>query len=84
MKLGGEYRLRNIRLFHWRKLAAELRVHSDAVIQRVDDFARQIADHVPDISRRMTEEGLAHPIIPRLAEALTTRAVACREILRFA
>jgi len=23
MKLGGEYRLRNIRLYHWRKLAQE-------------------------------------------------------------
>ncbi len=82
MKLGGEYRLRNIRLYHWRRLAQELHVDPDATIQRVDDFARQLADHVPDIRRRMTEEGLTHPIIARLADALTARAAACRAILR--
>jgi serine/threonine-protein kinase HipA len=81
MKPGGEYRLRNVRLSHWRKLAEELRADPDAMIQRVDDFARQLVDHVPDIRRRMTEEGLAHPITAGLAEALTVRADACREIL---
>jgi len=82
MKLGGEYRLRNIRRYHWRALAKELHVNPDAMVQRVDEFARQLADHVPEISRRMTEEGLTHPIITRLADALTTRAAACRAILR--
>ena len=82
MKLGGEYRLRNISLYHWRRLAQELHVDPDATIQRVDDFARHLADHVPDIRRRMTEEGLTHPIIARLADALTARAAACRAILR--
>jgi serine/threonine-protein kinase HipA len=78
MKLGGEYRLRNIRLYHWRRLAEELHVNPDATIQRVDDLARQLADHIPDIRRRMTEEGLTHPVIARLADALTARAAACR------
>ena len=82
MKLGGEYSLRNISLYHWRRLAQELHVDPDATIQRVDDFARHLADHVPDIRRRMTEEGLTHPIIARLADALTARAAACRAILR--
>lgn len=82
MKLGGEYRLRHIRLYHWRRLAEELHVKPDAMVQRVNDFARQLADHVPDIKRRMTEEGLTHPIIARLADALTARAAACRAILR--
>ncbi len=81
MKLGGEYRLRNIRLYHWRRLAQELHVDPDATIQRVDDFARQLRDHVPDIRRRMTDEGLTHSIIARLADALTARAAACRAIL---
>jgi serine/threonine-protein kinase HipA len=70
MKLGGEYRLRNIRAYHGRKLAEELHVGPDDLIQRVDDLARQLADHISDIGRRMTEEGLAHPIIPRLVDAL--------------
>jgi len=32
----------------------------------------------------MTEEGLTHPVIARLADALTARAAARREILRHA
>ncbi|MBZ5555226.1 MAG: type II toxin-antitoxin system HipA family toxin [Acidobacteriia bacterium] len=82
MKLGGEYRLRNIQLYHWRRLAEELHLDPDAMIQRVDDFAKQLADHVSDIRRRMTEEGLAHPIIARLAEELAARAAWCREALQ--
>jgi serine/threonine-protein kinase HipA len=81
MKIGGEYRLRNIRLYQWRRLAGELRIEPDAVIQRLDDFAKLLADHVPDIRRRMTEEGLTHPVIPRLADALATRASGCSEML---
>jgi serine/threonine-protein kinase HipA len=63
MKLGGEYRLRNIILHHWRKLAAELRVDPDAMTARVDSFAAQLADYVSEIRRRMTEEGIAHSVI---------------------
>lgn len=81
MKIGGEYRLRNIRLYQWRKLAGELRIEPDAVIQRLDDFAKLLADHVHDIRRRMTDEGLTHPIIPHLADALATRASGCSEML---
>jgi serine/threonine-protein kinase HipA len=81
MKLGGEYRLRNIRLYHWRRLAEELHVNPDAIVQRVDEFAKQLAGHVPDIKRRMAEEGLTHPVIPRLADALIERAAACRRFL---
>jgi len=84
MKLGGEYRLRNIGLYHWRRLADELRVDPDAMIQRVDDFARQLADHVADITRRMTDEGLSHPIIARMANELTARSAACRQLLHSA
>jgi len=81
MKLGGEYHLRNIRLYHWHRLAEELHVNPDAIVQRVDEIAKQLADHVPDIKGRMTEEGLTHPGIPRLADALIERATACRRFL---
>jgi serine/threonine-protein kinase HipA len=82
MKLGGEYRFRNIQLRHWRRQAEELGVDPDELVHRVDDLARQLAEHVPAIARRMTDEGLAHPLIPRLANQLTARAAACRDILR--
>jgi serine/threonine-protein kinase HipA len=81
MKLGGEYRLRNIGLHHWRNLAKEMRLDPDALIHRVDDFARQLGDQASQVKNRMTEEGLAHPIIARLADALAARSAACRGIL---
>src|SRR5262249_6914485 len=68
MKLGGEYRLRNITLHHWRRLAQELRLDPDLLIARARDLSQQVADQVPDIRRRMIKGGLAHPIIPRLAD----------------
>jgi serine/threonine-protein kinase HipA len=82
MKLGGEYRFRNIQVRHWRRQAEELGIDPDELVHRVDDLAKQLADHVPDIARRMTDDGLAHPLIPRLANQLTARAAACRDILR--
>lgn len=81
MKLGGEYRLRNINLHHWRKLAKELRLDSDAVIHRADDLARRLRDRVSEIRQRMTSEGIAHPIIARLADALRLRSGTCRNVL---
>ena len=80
MKLGGEYRFRNIQAHHWRKMAQDIRLDPDKVIQRVDDFARQLPDHIADTQRQMTKEGIDHPLIARLARRLTTRAAACRRI----
>jgi len=82
MKLGGEYRLSNIQARHWRKLARDIRLDPDKVIQRVDNLARQMPDHIADTQRRMTKEGIDHPLIARLARRLTTRAATCRRILR--
>jgi serine/threonine-protein kinase HipA len=84
MKLGGEYRLRNINLHHWRKLVKELRLDSDAVIHRADDLARRLRDHVSEIQQRMVAEGVAHPIISRLADALRLRSRTCRKVLGLA
>jgi serine/threonine-protein kinase HipA len=82
MKLGGEYRLRNIYKNNWRNLAEQLRIEHDAMTSRVDDFARQLADRVPEMKARMTGEGVNHPIIGRLADALVARAARCRQILQ--
>ena len=82
MKIGGEYRLRNIGRRHWQKLASELRLDADALIERVDGFAEQLADHVSGVKLRMNHEGLSHPIIARLADELAARSAACRELVR--
>lgn len=81
MKIGGEYRLRNIRRYHWRKLAVELKLDADKTLRRVSDLAGQLADQVSTMKKQMMSEGLKHPIIARLANALTKRADACLRIL---
>jgi len=68
MKLGGEIPPAQHRARHWRNLGEELHVDPDVIIRRVNDFAKQLGDHVSDVRHRMTEEGLAHPIIRRLAD----------------
>lgn len=82
MKLGDEYRLRNIYKPNWRKLAEQLRIDPDSMTSRVDDFARQLADNVPAMRLRMIDEGVDHPIIVHLADALVVRAARCRQILQ--
>jgi serine/threonine-protein kinase HipA len=82
MKLGGEYRLRNITVHQWHQLAAQLQIDPRVMTARVDRLAAHLADHVSDIRHRMTGEGITHPVIARLADALVPRAAACRELLR--
>ena len=81
MKLGGEYRFRNVQSRHWRKMAEEVRLDPDKLIARVNEFAGQLADQARDIERRMREEGIDHPLILRLTQALVKRAADCRKIL---
>jgi serine/threonine-protein kinase HipA len=82
MKIGGEYRLRNIQPRQWRKLAAELKLDPDKTLRRVSELAGQLADHVSTVKQQMVSEGLKHPIIPRLAEAVTKRAAAIRKMIQ--
>jgi serine/threonine-protein kinase HipA len=80
MKLGGEYRLRYIGLRHWHKLASELRLDPDETTLRVHTLATQLGDNIAKITRRMTEEGLAHQLIARLGGALALRAAAMKSL----
>jgi len=82
MKIGGEYRLRNIQPRHWRKLAGEQKLDPDKTLRRVSELAGQLADHVSTVKQQMVSEGLKHPIIPRLAEVVTKRAAAIRKMIQ--
>jgi serine/threonine-protein kinase HipA len=74
MKIGGEYRMRDIGPPQWRKLAIDLRLDGDALLQRIQEFARTLPDALADICVTAKAEGLDHPLIERLAAALTERA----------
>lgn len=81
MKVGGEYRLRDIGLRQWQKLARELRFDEDELIAALRAMAKQLPDQISTASARAHDEGLDKPIIDRLAAALTERGLACQKIL---
>ena len=81
MKIGGEYLLRNIGLYRWEKMAAELRLESDALIQRADGFARQLPELAENIRRQLNKEGIKHNILDRLEQTITERSMHCRKLL---
>ena len=81
MRIGGEYKLRNIRLYQWRRQAQALRIDPTKMIARIDELARQISEHVPEVRRRMKIEGIRHPIVGTLAEALTARMKEGRSLM---
>ena len=81
MKLGGEYLIREIRLSHWKKMARELRLDTDQLVQRVDSFAEQLPDLTNRNHQQLEKEGLKHHILTRLTETITERSKLCRKIL---
>jgi len=82
MKIGGEYRLSNIGLRHWQRMATELRLNEEALIDRVRAMAATLPDTVTEVQARTGEEGLSHVTILKLAERLKLRAVSCLRILQ--
>jgi len=77
MKIGGEYRLRDIGLSEWQKLAREVRMDADALIDRIAAMAGQLPDELSTVCARARGEGLDQPIIERLAGRIAERARAC-------
>jgi serine/threonine-protein kinase HipA len=82
MKIGGVYRLRQINVRQWRKLAAGLRLDPDALLSRISQMAESLPASAQAVRRRVEAEGLSHPIIARLGDAVATRATQCRRQLR--
>ncbi|HEX3119157.1 MAG TPA: type II toxin-antitoxin system HipA family toxin [Candidatus Acidoferrum sp.] len=82
MKIGGQYRLDEIGLRQWQKMAKEVRVDAEGLLQRVGVLADQIAERVPEVADRLAREGLRHSILGRLKRGLAERAGRCKKLLR--
>jgi serine/threonine-protein kinase HipA len=81
MKIGGAYRLREIGPRQWAKLAAELRLKADELLERIRGMAEALPDNVADIRRSAEQAGLNHPLIGRLADMLADRAQQCTKLI---
>ena len=82
MKVGGEYRLRNIGLRHWQKLAAASRFDEAILIDRIRAMAQAMPDRAAAVREQIEGEGLSHVTIARVCKRLATRAAACQKILQ--
>lgn len=81
MKIGPDYRLRDIGAREWRRLAESVRVEPDALLQRIAELAGRLPDEAASLRERLGAEGLEHDVIGRLANRLAARAADCRKIL---
>jgi serine/threonine-protein kinase HipA len=82
MKVGDRYRIQQVGLREWRKLAADLRLDADALVSRLTRMAQEIPDRLADIGREARAAGLAHPIMDRLITRLRGRSRLCAKQLR--
>ncbi len=77
MKIGNQYKIRQIGLREWKKAASELRIDHDAIRVRIVELAKQIPEAATQVQRDMKDKGITHDVIQRLVSALHERCTAC-------
>ena len=73
MSIGGKYRLRDIGSYQWEKLSAELELDWEPWQERLARMANALPDLAQMHLRRAHEDGLSHPVLAALAEAIARR-----------
>jgi serine/threonine-protein kinase HipA len=81
MKIGGEYRLRNIGLGRWRKFATDTRANEESIVARLRSMAAQFPGLTETVEKQVEAQGLNHPVITALAQKLKSRAKSCQKVL---
>ncbi|GEP59009.1 type II toxin-antitoxin system HipA family toxin [Reyranella soli] len=74
MKIGGEYKLGQIGMRQWQKLASELRLDADEFLAKLAAMAKQLPDEISTAKALVRQQGLDAPIIDRLSEELIERS----------
>jgi serine/threonine-protein kinase HipA len=77
MKIGNDYRVRDIGVAEWRKFAAEIRFDFEQLQNAIVSFAERIPDESTSVCNNMREQGIEHPVIVRLHKNLCSRALNC-------
>lgn len=81
MKIGSNYRLREIRRKHWETCARDLRIPVAALFQRAESMIDRLPDAVQQVANTLASEGLDDPIISRLVDEITAHSKKCEECL---
>jgi serine/threonine-protein kinase HipA len=73
MRIGGEYSLWRIGRRHWERFAAAAALDAESVVARVREVADAVPDLLADVCARAGEDGLAHPVLDRLTDAVVAQ-----------
>lgn len=76
MRVADKYRIGEIHLRHWERMAIELRLEAQEVIACARAFARDIPDILSDQAAAMRRQGIDHPAMDRLVQGVSRHAAA--------
>lgn len=74
MKIGGDYRLRDIGWADWIQVSRDIGAPAEGLVDRARDMVRRLPDALSDQIARARAGGLNHVVFDRLAAALPARA----------
>ena len=81
MKIGGSYRLREIRRSHWESCARDLRMAANDLIARAESMIERMTKATLEVADLLHAEGIEDPVIGRLVDAVAIHTRECRERL---
>jgi serine/threonine-protein kinase HipA len=74
MRIGGEYSLWRIGRTHWERLASQAGLDPESLVQRVGEVVEQVPDQLASVCHSAGAEGLEHPILSQLQDAVAKQA----------
>jgi serine/threonine-protein kinase HipA len=81
MRIGSEYRIRNIVRRHWEDLARDLSLDADSTVTQVVAMAAEMPARLAHVRDRAIAEGLSPAVVDKLAELLSGHIARCRRAL---
>ena len=81
-KVGGKYRVQDVRARHWDRFAEEVRLPPNDVIEAGLSMTAALPSKLQAIVADMRDRGLDHPVLKTLTTKLNDRASNCAQILR--
>ncbi|HSO31891.1 MAG TPA: type II toxin-antitoxin system HipA family toxin [Labilithrix sp.] len=81
MAIGGKYRLHEIGVHAWSKLALQTGRDPEALRAELIAFCTRLPDLTARVAKRAKREGLSHAVLPGLAAKIQERARACVKAL---
>ncbi len=77
MKIGSHYQISEISGTDWKKFAKELRISPDGVLEHIRHMADRIGGSSEVVAAALTHEGVTHPVIGRIVDALKSHVKKC-------